>query len=112
MPPDAYLSTAGEHPTSTRLPDHSSDGCRRPCASIVLVIPYRSRENPFTAGVHAGLKGAFAIATLLDGSPLVYLDTLVEGEIGARTKDVHYAAAVWEAICARALSCDVPRLDP
>ncbi|MEU1683944.1 Scr1 family TA system antitoxin-like transcriptional regulator [Micromonospora sp. NPDC005707] len=65
--------------------------------------------SPFTAGVHAGLTGAFAIATLLDGSPVVYLDTLVEGEIGARMKDVHYAAAVWEAICARALPCDLSR---
>ncbi|WP_443189979.1 Scr1 family TA system antitoxin-like transcriptional regulator [Micromonospora sp. CB01531] len=65
--------------------------------------------SPFTAGVHAGLTGAFAIATLLDGSPVVYLDTLVEGEIGTRMKDVHYAATVWEAICARALPCDLSR---
>lgn len=40
---------------------------------------------------------------------MVYLDTLVEGEIGTKVKDVHYAATVWEAICARALPCDLSR---
>jgi transcriptional regulator with XRE-family HTH domain len=74
---------------------------RRPNVHVRIV--------PFTAGLHAGLTGAFAIATLPDGSPVVYLDTLVEGEVGTRMRDVHYAATVWEGICGRALPCELSR---
>ncbi|GAA3738049.1 helix-turn-helix transcriptional regulator [Plantactinospora mayteni] len=61
------------------------------------------RVVPTSAGIHAGVAGAFAIATLADGSTVVYLDDLVEGKIGSRARDLRRAVTAWESVCAKAL---------
>ena len=69
----------------------------------------RIRVVPMSAGLHAGLTGSFAIATLPNGSPVVYLDDLVEGKVGSRTREIHHAANAWEDVCGLALPCDQSR---
>jgi transcriptional regulator with XRE-family HTH domain len=81
--------------------DHLVDIGHRPNVHI--------RVLPFSAGLHAGLTGAFAIATLPTGAPVVYLEDQVEGKIGARLQDIRHVSTVWETLCARALPCDQSR---
>ena len=67
------------------------------------------RVVPISAGMHAGIAGAFAIATLPDSSTVVYLDNLVEGKIGNRARDMRRAVTAWEGVCAKALPCEMSR---
>ena len=67
------------------------------------------RVMPISAGMHAGIAGAFAIATLPDGSTVVYLDDLVEGKIGNRARDMRRAVTAWEGVCANTLPCEMSR---
>ncbi|MDG4830775.1 helix-turn-helix transcriptional regulator [Solwaraspora sp. WMMD1047] len=69
----------------------------------------RIRVVPFGAGLHAGLTGAFVIASMPNGTPVVYLDDLVEGKIGIRIREVRHAMIAWEDVCARALPCEASR---
>nr|MDT0661066.1 helix-turn-helix transcriptional regulator [Micromonospora sp. DSM 115978] len=66
------------------------------------------RVVPFAGGLHGG-TGAFAIATLPNGTEVTYLDDLVEGKVADRLRDVSHAVIVWERLCVRALPCDMSR---
>jgi transcriptional regulator with XRE-family HTH domain len=81
--------------------EHLADIGHRPNVHVRVV--------PIGAGMHAGIAGAFAIATLPDGSTVVYLDDLVEGKIGSRARDLRRAVTAWEGVCARALPCQMSR---
>ena len=81
--------------------EHLIDIGHRPTVNV--------RVARFASGLHAGLTGAFAIATLPNGSQVVYLDELVEGKVGARMQDLRHAVTVWEMICGKALPCDQSR---
>jgi hypothetical protein len=69
----------------------------------------RIRVVPFGSGIHAGLTGAFVIASMPNGSPVVYLDDLVEGKVGVRIRELRHAMIAWEDVCARALTCEASR---
>ncbi|WP_422772657.1 helix-turn-helix domain-containing protein [Plantactinospora sp. WMMC1484] len=67
------------------------------------------RVVPFSAGLHPGMAGTFAVATLPDGTTVVYLDALGEGVVGSHVRDVRHAVVTWESVNARALPCDMSR---
>lgn len=67
------------------------------------------RTIPLSAGLHPGLTGAFALATLPDGRTVVYLDELTEGRVGTRGRDLRRAVAAWESANALALPWDQSR---
>nr|MDT0659677.1 helix-turn-helix transcriptional regulator [Micromonospora sp. DSM 115978] len=62
------------------------------------------RVLPFGAGVHAGQGGAYALATLPDGSATGYADDPLEGKVVKAARDLIRLTANWEAVSARALS--------
>lgn len=61
------------------------------------------RIVPFAAGIHAGLAGAFAMATLAGKRPVGYLDDQLRGRVVADGDDVTALEWTWEALSARAL---------
>ncbi|MEN3613439.1 helix-turn-helix transcriptional regulator [Plantactinospora sp. ZYX-F-223] len=67
------------------------------------------RVVPFSAGLHSGMTGAFALATLPDGATVVYMDALREGTVGSQVRDVRHAVIAWESVNARALPCEMSR---
>ncbi|MEO3744560.1 helix-turn-helix transcriptional regulator [Plantactinospora sp. B5E13] len=61
------------------------------------------RVIPFSAGIHAGLTGAFAVANLVGKRPVGYLDDQLRGRVVADGDDVTTLEWTWEALSARAL---------
>jgi Domain of unknown function (DUF5753) len=82
---------------------HLIDMSARPSIAIQVV--------PAGIGAHAGLLGAFALASM-DGTPdILYLDTAVQGQTVIDTALVRKAASVSDRLRAQALpvglSCDL-----
>ncbi|WP_326554879.1 helix-turn-helix domain-containing protein [Micromonospora sp. NBC_01813] len=67
------------------------------------------RVIPQRAGLHAGLAGAFVIATLIGGAQIGYLDDQLEGRIAATSKDMATLVRTWEALSGIALTCEQSR---
>lgn len=67
------------------------------------------RVIPMSAGLHAGLAGAFAIASLPAGHPTAYLDDQLRGRVVTDAGEVGELGQVWEALCERALPADQSR---
>ena len=58
---------------------------------------------PSTESQHAGLAGAFAVATLNSDPPVLYLESARAGHITDRPEDVQEIMNIWEAIRLKAL---------
>jgi transcriptional regulator with XRE-family HTH domain len=58
---------------------------------------------------HPGIRGSFALATLRDGSDVVYLETSARGFVTTNRKDIDHVAASWETIRSNALPVDMSR---
>lgn len=58
---------------------------------------------PADVGMHAGLDGAFAIATQPDGEDVVYLDHQLEGHVVQNPTEVLALRQRWDAVRAEAL---------
>lgn len=69
----------------------------------------RIRAVPETAGLHAGLGGPLALATMADGRRVGYLDDLLQGRVATAPGDVLELELVWEAVNELALSADQTR---
>ncbi|MDG4764344.1 helix-turn-helix transcriptional regulator [Solwaraspora sp. WMMD406] len=67
------------------------------------------RVVPFAAGMHAGLGGAFVLASMPDGSSVAYVDGTLEGEVVSKARDLGRLLTAWESICTKALPCDQSR---
>lgn len=73
----------------------------RPSVSIRVV--------PFSAGIHPGLTGAFAMATQAGRRPVGYLDDQLRGRVVADADDIGALEWTWEALSARALPIEQTR---
>nr|MDT0660496.1 Scr1 family TA system antitoxin-like transcriptional regulator [Micromonospora sp. DSM 115978] len=69
----------------------------------------RIRVVPGSAGLHAGLGGPLALATMADGRRVGYLDDLLRGRVATTPGDVLELDLVWEAISELAHSADQTR---
>ncbi|MFV2019793.1 helix-turn-helix domain-containing protein [Micromonospora sp. LOL_023] len=69
----------------------------------------RIRAVPDSAGLHAGLGGPLALATMSDGRRVGYLDDLLRGRVATTSGDVLELELVWEAVNELALSADQTR---
>nr|MDT0662438.1 helix-turn-helix transcriptional regulator [Micromonospora sp. DSM 115978] len=67
------------------------------------------RVVPFSAGLHAGHSGAFALATLADGITVAYADDPIDGKVVSAAKDLRHLTFCWESVNALALPCDQSR---
>ncbi|AVT38043.1 DNA-binding protein [Plantactinospora sp. BB1] len=67
------------------------------------------RVVPQGAGLHAGLTGAFVVATLPGGSRLGYLDDQLRGRVVADADEVGDLDLTWESLSAVALPRDQSR---
>jgi len=75
--------------------EHLADMSARPAVTVQVV--------PACIGAHAGLLGAFALASV-DGSPdILYVDTAVQGQTVIETALVRKAASVFDRLRAEAL---------
>lgn len=75
--------------------EHLIDVGHRPNVHIRIV--------PFGGGLHLGHGGPFAMATLINGSRVAYLDHALEGKVVATTSELARLDAAWESIGAKAL---------
>ena len=81
--------------------EHLIDMSARPPVAIQVV--------PAGTGAHAGLLGAFALASM-DGTPdVLYLDTAVQGQTVIETALVRKAASVFDRLRAQALPIGLSR---
>ncbi|MDG4774198.1 MULTISPECIES: helix-turn-helix transcriptional regulator [unclassified Solwaraspora] len=69
----------------------------------------RIRAVPESAGLHAGLSGPLALATMSDGRRVGYLDDLLRGRLATTAGDVLELELIWEAVNELALSADQTR---
>ncbi|WP_159104716.1 helix-turn-helix transcriptional regulator [Plantactinospora sp. BB1] len=69
----------------------------------------RIRVVPDAAGIHAGLGGPLALATMPDGRRVGYLDDLLQGRVATTPRDVLELELVWEAVNELALTADQTR---
>jgi hypothetical protein len=69
----------------------------------------RVRVVAGSAGLHAGLGGPLALATMADGRRVGYLDDLLRGRVATTPGDVLELDLVWEAINELAHSADQTR---
>ncbi|ROT33986.1 helix-turn-helix transcriptional regulator [Micromonospora sp. HM5-17] len=67
------------------------------------------RVIPFSAGIHPGLTGAFAVATLAGRRPVGYLDDQLRGRVVADADDLATLEWTWEALSGRALPIEQTR---
>lgn len=77
---------------------HLIDVGQRPNVHV-YVLPTRCRPHP-------GMGGAFALATLPDGSRVGYVDDPLEGRLATSVAAVGTLEVSWEAIISQALSPD------
>ncbi|MGI5149156.1 helix-turn-helix domain-containing protein [Plantactinospora sp. CA-294935] len=85
----------GDPGVMKRQLEHLVDVGHRPNVHVRVV--------PFTAGLHVGHAGAFAVATLTDGASVAYVDHQLSGDVAAKVRDLLYLGRAWESICAVAL---------
>jgi hypothetical protein len=85
----------GSHKIMHDQLEHLMDMAARPSVAVQVL--------PAAIGAHAGLLGAFALATV-DGSPdVLYLDTAVQGQTVIETALARKAASVFDRLRADAL---------
>ena len=74
-----------------------------------LAAVVRAQPDPGGAGLHAGLTGAFVVATLPGGSRLGYLDDQLRGRVVPDADEVGQLDRTWESLSAVALPRDQSR---
>jgi hypothetical protein len=75
--------------------EHLMDMAARPSVAVQIL--------PGGTGAHAGLLGAFALATVDSSPDILYLDTAVQGQTVIETALVRKAASVFDRLRADAL---------
>jgi transcriptional regulator with XRE-family HTH domain len=59
---------------------------------------------PFTAAAHPGLLGSFVVASFANGPDAAYLDSVLDGQVSERRKQVAQAGLLYDTLAREALS--------
>lgn len=59
---------------------------------------------PFTAAAHPGLLGPFVVASFENGPDAAYLDSVLDGQVSERRKEVAQAGLLYDTLAREALS--------